>query len=168
MCIRDSCKGVHNRVEQLCDIAAAEMLLPRTFFRNDLASNPFGLSTVEALADRYQASIQATALRSVDLAATPAMLVVLEYGHKPAERGLEARRPPKLRVTWAHSAGRWPYPLRYKSVDEGSAIANAWNEPLASANANIDELLAEPVGHVELSAGRYGDKLLVLARHERS
>jgi hypothetical protein len=157
------CKGERTREEELCDVAASELLLPRRFFVDDLATVPFDLSGLEDLAGAYKASVQATAVRSVDLSTAPAAMVVLSCRHKPSESGLEHIREPKLRVDWARSAGPWPYVLRDKSVAPDSALRRAWeaHEPVSGA-LNVDELLTRPLGPKQGSARRYGDHLVVL------
>jgi hypothetical protein len=47
------CKGPPTREEQLCDIAAAELLLPRRFFFDDMQGAAPGLDGVEELAGEY-------------------------------------------------------------------------------------------------------------------
>jgi hypothetical protein len=161
------CKGARTREEQLCDVAAAELLLPRRFFVPDLADVAAGLDGVESLSITYEASIQATALRAVDLASGPSALIVLSFGHKPAERGREDRCEPRLRLAWAHTAGPWPFARRHKSVEVGSPLARAWEGEYVEEAIDVDELFAEPVGRVTVSARRYGDKVLALARRPR-
>jgi hypothetical protein len=57
--------------EKLCDIAAAEMLLPHEDFRDDLTKlEPLSFETVHHLRQRYTASIDATTHRLVELADT--------------------------------------------------------------------------------------------------
>lgn len=161
------CPGARSRVEQLCDIAAAEMLMPIDCFRGDLASAGFGLAAVEDLSGAYLASVQATALRAVDLSAGDTALLVLQERYKPTEEGHEDECEPKLRLDWTHRKGDWPFPLRHKSVSEESPLTAAWHDAIHARRANVDELFAEPVGPVELSAKRYGDKVLATLRRSR-
>lgn len=155
------CAGARTREEQLCDIAAAELLLPRRFFVGDLAATNVGLQAVEDLAGTYGASIQATALRAVDFADRPAALLVLSFGLKPVQQG---RGEARLRIEWAHTRGAWPFALKHKSVRPGSPLLRAWgNEPVDTI-ATLDELFASPIGPTEISARRYGDKVLAIAR----
>lgn len=158
------CKGPLTREEILCDIAAAEMLFPRTHFTADLEEAGFGMRGVEELSGDYEASIQATARRSVDLSPVPTILLVLSERHKPAERGSELTCEPRLRLDWAHHTGDWPYPKRHKSVSAASPLHEAGVSPGTPGVAAVDELFAAPVGEVELSAAWYGDNLLALAR----
>lgn len=65
------------RLERLCDAAALEMMIPEDHFRADLARDGFGGDRVEDLCRRYQAGIEAVALRMVDSAEAPACAVAL-------------------------------------------------------------------------------------------
>lgn len=156
------CKGPRNREEQLCDSAAAAMLFPERAFVADLAAADSGLGGVEGLATAYLGSVQATALRTVSLFASPLMLLVFELAQKPAEAGREGICPPKVRLQWAASQGRWPYTLRDKSVGESSPITAAWSHQAVQCRGEIDELFAQALGTVSISARRYGDHVLAL------
>src|SRR5206468_2231507 len=58
----------HKKFENLCDAAAAEMLLPESEFRADIGSFRWlGFEAIHKLRSLYQASIDATVLRLVDL-----------------------------------------------------------------------------------------------------
>lgn len=158
------CNGAKTRLEALCDLAATELLLPRAFFRADLAQTSFDLDSVEALADAYQASIEATALRTVDLCRAPAALLVLTPRHKPAEAGREHLVEPKLRLDYCHRVGKWPYALQHKSVDAHSPLAAALQGEIVDlAEADVAELFRSDPGPVELHAKRYGHSGRVLA-----
>jgi len=158
------CNGAKTSLEQLCDLAGSELLLPRSYFSRDLDDATFDLDSIEDLADRYQASIEATALRAVDLSHGPAALLVLRHRHKPAERGNEDQAEPKLRLDYCHATGSWPYALRHKSIDSESPLAAAYDGELVDmSNADVDELFSAPVGTVELHAKRYGRDGRVLA-----
>lgn len=56
--------------ENLCDMAAAEMLFPRAEFLRDLNAQPFGFTACDHLRTTYEASLDATLRRMVDLAET--------------------------------------------------------------------------------------------------
>jgi hypothetical protein len=164
------CDGPKTRDEQLCDIAASELLLPRRFFVPDLRAARPGLDGVEELAPVYEASIEATALRAVDLAAEPAMLVVLRMAHKPAERGREDQCDPKLRLAWAHGQGNWPYMLKHKSVDGDSPFLRAYNGEVVEEVTELGELAGADHARVQISARRYGNdgRVLALVRPART
>lgn len=157
------CKGPRTREEQLCDIAAAELLLPRRFFEADLARARAGLDVVEQLSERYMASLQATARRVVDLAVRPMALMVFHLAHKPDDRGHEAQREAKVRLEYAYSEGQLPFPLRHKSASPGTVFHRAWRHEQVDERADIDDFFADPIGPVHVSARRYGDRVLALA-----
>jgi hypothetical protein len=156
------CQGPRTRQEQLCDIAAAELLLPRRFFVGDVAQAGYGIEAVESLATKYRASMQATARRVVDISPRPLCLMVFHMAHKPADRGREDTRAPKLRLEYAYS-DEFPFPLRHKSADNGSVFASAWEGEDAKSLIDLGGYFAEPVGDCAVSARRYGDKVLALA-----
>lgn len=86
-----------NAEEYLCDLGAAELLLPRETFRWMLPDR-FDLDDTVRFAAHYRASIEATARRCATLATSPVAFVVLERAGK--ERA--------LRVRWAISTGLAP------------------------------------------------------------
>jgi Zn-dependent peptidase ImmA (M78 family) len=122
--------------EYLCDLGAAELLLPREPFLAALPARP-RINDVIELAAVFEASLEATALRMVNLAAVPMALIVLEPAWKPAEQrelarwathpalaGLEGEAPSKkLRVRWAYGPKVATIP-KHKSVDDASPLAN--------------------------------------------
>jgi hypothetical protein len=158
------CDGPSTREEQLCDLAAAEMLLPREFFVPDLLQAGMSLQGVEHLAERYVASNQATALRLVALTHRRVAVLAFKERHKPTERGRESSCAPKLRLQWSASKGSWPYLRRHKSVELQSPIGRAWLGEYVSEPATIDEVLGHRVGPLQLDARRYGDTVLALVR----
>jgi Zn-dependent peptidase ImmA (M78 family) len=158
------CKGPKTREEQLCDLAASELLLPRAFFVADLAQSGLALGGLQDLATSYGASMQATALRAIKLSTEPAMLLAFRYAHKLAERGREDHCQRKLRVHWGVRNGDWPYPLPHKSAAAGSVFARAWEHEAVDETSEIDDVLARPAGRVHVSARRYGDRVLAVIR----
>ncbi len=157
------CGGPRTRVEQLCDLAAAEMLFPRRFFTEDLPPAA-QISDVDELARRYRASVQATTHRVVDLSTTPQLMMVFHLAHKPQERGQEDVRPPRLRLEYAHSNHKLPYPLRDKSVPDDSALRRAWAHEEVNQPMILDAFFAARVGQRYVTARRYGEKLIALAQ----
>ncbi len=61
---------------------AADLLLPRAFFKPDARGRAITLSSVDDLADRYKTSRTATALRLVALGSYPSMLVCCRAGRR--------------------------------------------------------------------------------------
>jgi hypothetical protein len=155
-----SCGAPDSHAEALFDIAASELLMPRRFFAADLMDAPPGLAGVEAFAFRYQASVTACAIRAVDLARRPALLLVLREMKKPTDA---ASAVPRLRLAWARSRGAWPYLRRFKSVTTDSPFARAWRHEEVDELGFLGDPLAETAGPVSISARRYGDQVLALA-----
>jgi Zn-dependent peptidase ImmA (M78 family) len=135
----DKTVGTHGRdqlEEYLCDLGAAELLLPRRQFLAALPPQPC-LDDVIELSGVFDASLEATAVRVVNLIAAPMALVVLEPAWKPLEQrelarqasqpalaGLEGDAPPKrLRVRWAYGPDMTTIP-KHKSVDDASPLAD--------------------------------------------
>lgn len=124
------------REEDLCDQGAAELLLPRAAFIAACPSHP-DMEDVLRLAEAFEASAEATALRIVTLSATPAAMIVLEPTLKPAELARIARRQseptlpgfrlpdpitPRLRVqkSLGHQLAFIP---RHKSIGDSTPLA---------------------------------------------
>ncbi|UUY01583.1 ImmA/IrrE family metallo-endopeptidase [Svornostia abyssi] len=162
--IQYRCAGQRTREEYLCDVAAAEMLLPREFFVPDLKQAGVGLQGVEDLAQHYVASHQSTALRVVALTEGTVALLVFKVAHKPSERGRENNCEPRLRLQWSSTTGSWPFVRRHKSADTGSAVERAWQGEWVSETALVDEFFGESLGPMNVDARRYGDTVLVLVR----
>ena len=156
------CKGPKDREEQLCDLVASELLLPRRFFIPDIAQTGFGMGSVEELADVYEASIESTAIRMSDLWPGRAMLLVFSVSHKPSEYGREDSAEPKVRLNYAHQQGRWPYARRHKSVGDNSPIGRAMKGEIVDETGTLTEILGsdEPL---RITARKYGADARVLA-----
>jgi hypothetical protein len=149
------------RIEAVSDVVASELLLPARHFQPDLATAGLTADGIEWLADRYIASLEATALRAVDLWPRPALLLVLAESQKPREVGTAAE--PKLRLQYGHASGEWPYLLRYKSVDADSPFARAHAGEVIDGLFELGPLGSSPVGPVRVSARAYGADRRVLA-----
>lgn len=140
---------VRNRdVEALCDLGAVELLLPRRPFSEDLVGNPPTLGLVEALADRYEASLEATARRVVTLRSEPTLLIALEPACTLREPGAE----PKLRVKWVQASGRWPFVPQLKSVPADSPLARPLLGEIVDEGGNITGLASDTITNVFVSA----------------
>jgi Zn-dependent peptidase ImmA (M78 family) len=83
-----------SNLEHLCDIAAKHILMPDQMFRQ--AALRFGVSieAINYLADIFQTSIPATALRFVEVSREPIILILSQIYEKPESS-------PKLRVRWS-------------------------------------------------------------------
>ena len=104
--------------EFLCDVAAAELLLPDHLFRPAAQARGCYLEAVLELATRFEASREATARRLVDLNLWPCALVLWHQAYKKREAaltmqstfGIEWVPPqPKLRVRYAVASATFGY-----------------------------------------------------------
>jgi Zn-dependent peptidase ImmA (M78 family) len=172
--------GRNQLEEYLCDLGAAELLLPRKPFLAALPAQP-QIEDVIELAEAFDASLEATAIRMVNLAASPMAVVVLQPAWKPAEQrdiarrpiqptlaGLEGEVPPrKLRVRWAYGPRISTIP-KHKSVDDASPLANV----LQTGGAEYLGRTGLTGGTLQVSArhmpyyqeGELVDRVLVLLR----
>jgi hypothetical protein len=161
-----------NDPEALSDLAAAELLLPSAFFAADLAATAFGLDGVIELADTYEASVSATALRLVRFWPEPTMLLILEPGVRKAERDDPAAKA-KLRARSSACSGRWPFVPHNKSAAVGGPLHRALQGELVGETTTLSDLVVDSGPCVQLSArlfpyrdqdGRSCDRVLALYR----
>lgn len=138
-------------LEALCDVGASGMLLPRRFFEPDLAAAAFGVQTVFDLSDAYDASLQATAHRLVELWPEDVMFIVAEVQKKPSERNSPSAEP-TLRISYARKHGSWPFVRRFKSVAEGDPLMRALHGELINESCELGDFCTETVANVFVSA----------------
>ena len=161
------CNGKQTWVERMCDVAGAELLLPKRFFEPLMAEGDFDLETIEEMAGLFEASIEASARRAVALHSEPAMLLVLSDRHKPAEADCEDEVPTKLRLDYSIRRGEWPFVKPHKSASE-SGLGRALEGEILNETGSIDELCVDAIGAVRISAKRYGRNGRVLALVRRA
>jgi Zn-dependent peptidase ImmA (M78 family) len=119
--------GERDEEEHLCDKGAASLLLPAKIVRENFDLDD-GLDAVEALAGDGEVSLEAAGNRLVSLSQEPAMMLVLEMNHKPADRKALRRGDaiePRLRVKYGISSGMNAYVPRHKSVADDSLFMRA-------------------------------------------
>jgi hypothetical protein len=138
-------------VEGLCDIGAAEFLLPAHLVAADLVASDFSLDLVEHLAGAYQASLEAAANRLVELWPEETLLIVAETRTKPAEKDNPAATP-KLRITYAQTKGNWPFIRRHKSIPDQWAEALSAGEGVDAHGVCLREVCAGEVAGLDLTA----------------
>lgn len=138
-------------LESLADLGASELLFPRDEFQADLAGNRIGFDLVERLADRYDASLGSTALRTVTLAPTAALLICIEPGNKPSQPDGE----PLPRILWSSAKGEWPFIPRFKSIPEHSPIRAAFQGELVDKSSDLVGLTKSPIDNVDISCRLY-------------
>lgn len=167
-CAPSAIPGQHNGLEAMCDQGASSLLLPQEYLKADLASADFGIGTLRYVAQTYEASLEASGHRIVDLAPYSTMFVVLEENIKPSQRG-NPRAEPRLRVRTARHQGDWPFILPHKSVSIESPLGRAMQGELVHEHTTLDEISRNPVPGVEVSARLlpYNGRKRVLALYRR-
>ncbi len=127
-----------SEVEFLCDLGASEIIMPAPEFNRDVKKIGISLKSLERLSKRYNASLEATAIRMITTNFDSCALIVLGYSHKPSElRQIENAKnqpnlfsdcpwnppPLKLRVKYSfqtkHFSGYIP---NHKSIEESSPL----------------------------------------------
>ncbi len=138
-------------LEALCDVGASELILPERFVRPDLCGDEFGMQSLANIAENYDASLQATGHRVVDLWPEEAMFLVAEVQHKPRD-GTDPAVPPKLRVSYAWRRGVWPFVPRFKSIDPTDPLSRALNGELVDERTTLRGFTKHEVEGVHVSA----------------
>jgi hypothetical protein len=136
------------QLEHLADIAASEFLLPRRHVVDEFRDSAYGWDTIIEIADRYEASLEATARRYVALSDEPTILITL----KPGTSGSDAT--PRLRVVNRTQSGAWPYVPINKSVPADHPLAEAAHGAVIDEAADLSCLTGHPLV-VRLSARPY-------------
>ena len=116
--------------EYLCDVAAAELLMPTALFRPQAETKGISLDTVAEFADMFQASREATAIQLVKTNLWPCALALWHHTYTPQQErliqqstfaGFEAALPSKkLRLRYAvpsSSFGQYLYPYLAAQAD---------------------------------------------------
>ena len=91
-------KARYRAKERLCNVAATELLMPNTIFRNYLSDLGASISSIEKLSNIFRVSIQATARRIAEIN-TEACISLLW-------RLLKSSRNRSLRLVWCVGPGR--------------------------------------------------------------
>ena len=125
--------------EYLCDLAAAEILLPEHLFRPHAASLDYHLSTVIDLAQMFQASREATARRLVEMNLWPCAFAIWHLSYKSSEAhisqqmtlsGPEWTKPEsKLRLRYAISSTQFGHYLHQNlSAPQNGCLMRCYKE----------------------------------------
>jgi hypothetical protein len=81
--------------EILCDVFASELLLPYGLFQPEAETSTIGLSSIDDLAGRFQASVTATGSRYAAVVSAPVVFVLSELGKvRYASRSKPLREAP--------------------------------------------------------------------------
>ncbi len=109
--------------DTLCNIGAAEMLIPAERVRQAIAERGFSISLVPELERQYPASKPAIAAQLADCATHQCVVVVCEFGVRPARRALDndlgvsdPDAQPELYVVHAWSSRSFKYTVRRYTV----------------------------------------------------
>jgi hypothetical protein len=137
--------------ESLCDIGAAEFLLPARLVGPDLAESEFSLQVVEDLARDYHASLEASAHRVVELWPEEAVLIVAEVRTKPSEKDIPEAIP-KLRVNYCWKKGSWPFIRGHKSISDEWVPDVLGGRFISASGVAMKEVCSEVVEGLDLSA----------------
>lgn len=85
-------------LERLCDLGAAELLMPMPIFRRAVIESGLRASAVPEIAARFEVSLEAAAVRMVEAAATPVVIGFFTFGAQPsAARSSGDTRPRRPR-----------------------------------------------------------------------
>lgn len=160
-------------IEALCDLAASELLMPRSLVAPYLARAPFGFELVEELAGAFDASLEASARRLVTLWERPALFVQFEYRTAPRE---PAGAAPKLRVEAFHAQGPWPHIPKHKSLDSTHPAYEALTGNDITIIDSLDSLSKKRLGDLQIhvrsypwtNEGTHHDRVMLLAIEARS
>jgi len=115
-------------VEHLCQVGAAEILMPEEDFLIDLSQHGFTLNAIPELCDRYQASREAVARRMLSLSDQTAALVFLSRRLKPVEMrngsSVDGATPtPKMRILYGVQTPDFPaFMPKHKSSPDNSCV----------------------------------------------
>ena len=128
----------HNELEFLCDFGAGEIILPAPMFDSDVYKWDVSITSLERLSKCYEASMVASAIRTIEIARSSCALMMLEHKYKPVElRQIEAAKyqlrlfdndspgapSTKLRVQFCIPSSRFSsFIPKHKSVDESSPL----------------------------------------------
>lgn len=138
-------------LERLADIGASELLLPHREFSLDLSNNRLDFDLVEDLAEHYDASLVATAIRAISLTDLDAALICAEVMTKPTEPDAE----PVLRIAWSSTRGQWPHIPRHKSIPQDHPIHRALFGELVDETTHLNGITRSTIDHVDISCRPY-------------
>lgn len=119
--------------ENLCNVAASEFLFPLEDFTADMGTSVLTGGRIKELAARYEASIDATAIRYVSLCKTPATVVFVEY--REPEKG----KVVSLFVQYSMPNSSFSLPIRKGCKINSKSIANRAlreQKPLSALSEN--------------------------------
>ncbi|MDD7303674.1 MAG: ImmA/IrrE family metallo-endopeptidase [Prevotellaceae bacterium] len=121
-------------IEREADDFAAQLLMPLSQFREEFRGHPFSCELLREIADKYQVSFSACALRYISLKLVPVMLVYAEEG----------------KVKWQKRSDDFPfYRLRYgtNKVPENTVMGDYFYNGDTSCSRQPEIVYAEDCFH---------------------
>ena len=151
-----------NPEERLCDQIAAEVLMPRADFKNAGSSEGWTLKSLGRLAAKYETSMEATAIRMVDLMPEPSILGVWRYSRDetPTLRWKHSQ-PPRYRLPQRIAKGRqWllSRALKSRKVEDGVAPVFAARTSRYPVDAVAEALAVGSGEHCQVMAFYYPER----------
>lgn len=117
------------QLERMCDLGAAEMLLPQPWFGEAVATEGLRAGAVPVLAERFAVSLEATAVRLAQTAKRPVAVGFFDFAAQPSayrEAGSRESRRVAYRVRRVFRSRGFPFLFPPgKSVAESSAVFRA-------------------------------------------
>lgn len=146
--------------EYLCDLAAAEMLMPEKFFKPLATKLCPSISSLSSLSRTFVSSISATIVRLGQLSIWPVVFIIWRFTSPP-----DATR--KLRVFWSvRPNGYRCFVPRYAAADPASGIYAAFIT--AHSTCEIETLdLGSLRGKYLVESGRFGGFLVSIVHDPR-
>lgn len=133
--------------EFLCDVAAAELLMPTAEFRRELAWHKLHVWSIDKLAKEFGASLEATAIKCVRVASEPVALIVWDSAMASTSGSARGTMPPELRVRYAiYGSGFGSYRFAHGSAALPASLAVAAYQ--VEGTKNDRELLVTAHGPV--------------------
>jgi Zn-dependent peptidase ImmA (M78 family) len=137
--------GTRDAVERLCDIGAAELVMPATEFLGHLEAAGLALAGLDGLRGAYQVSREAVSIRAALLTPYPFAAVFLSHRIKPTELRAQSQASfsfieppqPQLRVDFMTTSKSFPgrrLPA-HKSIPVESQVWSLANQMDSSAPA---------------------------------
>ena len=130
--------------EILCDVFAAELLLPYDLFHPEVERSNIGLSSIDDLAGRFQASVTATGSRYAAVVSAPVVFVLSEQGKV---RYASRSKPLREASAWIPPRLDLPEGSLSKKVREGTSAeshdvldADIWFNEWERAGTLLEEV----------------------------
>jgi Zn-dependent peptidase ImmA (M78 family) len=128
---RGKVENHHLELELLCNLAAAELLMPMEKFSSDVVYHGYSLKRVHPLAERYEASPEAVVRRMIATELEISCAVFFRRMKKPSEEKSRFTTGPetqaqKMRVEYSIPSADFPvYIPKFKSVRDNSCVNQA-------------------------------------------